>query len=128
MDSRPTCKIDTIKNREENIENSLTSITAIFLDLSTRVMEIIAKINKWDLIKIYLYSKGNSFSQMKRKSPEWRKYLQMIWILMDQYPTNSKKLWKILKEMGILDLLNCLLRNLYAGQEVTVRTRQATTD
>ena len=32
------------------------------------------------------------------------------------------KLWKILKEMGIPDHLNCLLRNLYAGQEETVRT------
>ena len=38
------------------------------------------------------------------------------------------KLWKILKEMGILDHLNCLLRNLYAGQEATVRTGHGTTD
>ena len=37
-------------------------------------------------------------------------------------------LWKILKEMGIPDHLTCLLRNLYAGQEATVRTRHATTD
>ena len=33
-----------------------------------------------------------------------------------------KKLWKILKEMGIPDFLTCLLRNLYAGQEATGRT------
>ena len=33
------------------------------------------------------------------------------------------RLWKILKEMGIPDYLTCLLRNLYAGQEATVRTR-----
>ena len=38
------------------------------------------------------------------------------------------KLWKILKEMGIQDHLTCLLRTLYAGQEVTVRTRHGTTD
>ena len=38
------------------------------------------------------------------------------------------KLWKILKEMGILEHLTCLLRNLYAGQEATVRTRHGTTD
>ena len=38
------------------------------------------------------------------------------------------KLWKILKEMGIPDLLTCLLRNLYAGQEATVRTGHGTTD
>ena len=37
-----------------------------------------------------------------------------------------KKLWKILKEMGIPDHLTCLLRNLYAGQEATVRTGHGT--
>ena len=37
---------------------------------------------------------------------------------------DHNKLWKILKEMGILDHLTCLLRNLYAGQEATVRTGQ----
>ena len=38
------------------------------------------------------------------------------------------KLWKTLKEIGIPDHLTCLLRNLYAGQEATVRTGQGTTD
>ena len=41
---------------------------------------------------------------------------------------NHNKLWKILKEMGIPDHLTCLLRNLYAGQEATVRTGHGTTD
>ena len=41
---------------------------------------------------------------------------------------DHNKLWKILKEMGIPDPLTCLLRNLYAGQEATVRTRHGTTD
>ena len=41
---------------------------------------------------------------------------------------NHSKLWKILKEKGIPDHLSCLLRNLYAGQEATVRTRHGTTD
>ena len=40
----------------------------------------------------------------------------------------TNKLWKILKEMGIPDHLTCLLRNLYAGQEVTVRNGHETTD
>ena len=39
-----------------------------------------------------------------------------------------EKLWKILKEMGIPDHLTCLLRNLYAGQEATVRNGYGTTD
>ena len=41
---------------------------------------------------------------------------------------DHKKLWKILKEMGIPDHLTCVLRNLYAGQEATVRTGHGTTD
>ena len=41
---------------------------------------------------------------------------------------DHNKRWKILKEMGITDHLTCLLRNLYAGQEATVRTGHGTTD
>ena len=41
---------------------------------------------------------------------------------------DDNKLWKILKEMGIPDHLTCLLRNLYVGQEATVRTGHGTTD
>ena len=41
---------------------------------------------------------------------------------------DHNKLWKILKEMGIPDHLTCPLRNLYAGQEATVRTTHETTD
>ena len=41
---------------------------------------------------------------------------------------DHNKLWKILKEMGIPDHLTCLLRNLCAGQEATVRTGHGTTD
>ena len=41
---------------------------------------------------------------------------------------DHNKLWKILKEIGLPDHLTCLLRNLYAGQEATVRTGHGTTD
>ena len=41
---------------------------------------------------------------------------------------DHNKLWKMLKEMGIRDHLTCLLRNLYAGQEATIRTGHETTD
>ena len=41
---------------------------------------------------------------------------------------DHSKIWKILEEMGIPDHLICLLRNLYAGQEATARTRHGTTD
>ena len=41
---------------------------------------------------------------------------------------DHNKLWKILKEMGILEHLTCILRNLYSGQEATVRTGHGITD
>ena len=41
---------------------------------------------------------------------------------------DHNKLWKILKEIGILEHLTCLLKNLYAGQEATVRIGHGTTD
>ena len=50
---------------------------------------------------------------------------------LDQIAFNCvdrNKLWKILQEMGIPDHLTCLLRNLYAGQEATVRTGHGTKD
>ena len=65
----------------------------------------------------------------------------LLWQLMGSAPillywlclwlfdcVDHNKLWKILKEMGIPDHLTCLLRNLYADQEATVRTGHETTD
>ena len=57
------------------------------------------------------------------KARELRKNIYFCFI---DYANN--KLWKILKEMGISDHLTCLLRNVYAGQEATVRTSHGTTD
>jgi len=55
-------------------------------------------------------------------------YFCFIYFAKDFDCVDHNKLWKILQEMGIPDHLTCLLRNLYAGQEVTARTRQGTTD
>ena len=64
------------------------------------------------------------------KAREFQKYIYFCFI---DYAkafdcVDHNKLWKILKEMGIPDYLTCLLRNLYAGQEATVRTGHGTTD
>ena len=55
---------------------------------------------------------------------------RMRWLdsITDSMDMNLSKLWKILKEMGIPDYLTCLLRNLYGGQEATVRTGHGTTE
>ena len=62
-----------------------------------------------------------------------REFQKNIYFCFTEYTTafdymDHNKLWKILKEMGIPDHLTCLLRNLYAGQEATVRTGYGTTD
>ena len=60
------------------------------------------------------------------KSRDFQKIIYFCFI--DYAKTFVWKLWKILKEMGVPDHLTCLLRNLYVGQEATVRTGHGTTD
>ena len=62
-----------------------------------------------------------------------RKFQKNIYFCFIDYAkafecVDHNKLWKILQEMGIADHLTCLLRNLYVGQEATVRTEHGTTD
>ena len=66
-------------------------------------------------------------------SKKAREYQKNIYIFFIDYVkafdcVDHNELWKILQEMGIPDHLTCLLRNLYAGQEATVRTGHGTTD
>ena len=65
-----------------------------------------------------------------RKTREFQKniYLCIIDYAKAFDCVDHNRLWKILQEMGLPDHLTCLLRNLYAGQEATVRTGQGTTD
>ena len=63
------------------------------------------------------------------KAREFQKNIYFCFIYAKAFDcVDHYKLWKILKEMGISDHLMCLLRNLYAGQEATVRTGHGTTD
>ena len=62
-----------------------------------------------------------------------REYQKNIYFCFIDYTkafdcVDDNKLWKILREMGITEHLTCLLRNLYAGQEATIRTGHGTTD
>ena len=62
------------------------------------------------------------------KAREFQKNICLCFIndLKAFHCVDHKKLWKILKEMGLPDLLNCLLRGLYVGKEAIVRTRHGT--
>ena len=64
------------------------------------------------------------------KAREFQKNIYFCFIVYAKTfdSVDHNKLWKILKEMGIPDHLTCLLRNLYAGQEATVRTGHGTTE
>ena len=64
------------------------------------------------------------------KAREFQKNIYFCFIDYDKAfdCVDHNKLWEILKEMGILNHLTCLLRNLYAGQEATVRSGHGTTD
>ena len=64
----------------------------------------------------------------KARVPRKNIYICFIDYAKAFYCVNHNRLWKILKDMGIPDHLTCLLRNLYAGQEATVRTGYGTTD
>ena len=66
---------ETIKLLEENIEKTLSNInhSRIFYDPPPRILEIKAKINKWDLIKIKNCTTKETISKVKRQPSEWEK-------------------------------------------------------
>ena len=66
-------------------------------------------------------------SSNKQKSSR-KTSISALWTISKPLTVGHNKRWKILKEMGIQNKLTCLLRNLYAGQEATVRTGHGTTD
>ena len=71
--------------------------------------------------------------EKKKKNKKPREFQKNIHFCFTDYTkafdcVDQHKLWKILKEMGIQDHLNCLLRNLYAGQEATDRIGHRTID
>ena len=75
-----------------------------------------------------------SLGSSKKQESSRKTSISALLTMPNQYTTNCvcivdhNKLWKILQEMGIPGHLTCLLRNLYAGQEATVRTGHGTTD
>ena len=90
----------------------------------------------WEL-PIYKLNLGKAGTRDQIANIRWiiekaRKFQKNISCITDYAKAfdcvDHNKLWKILKEMGILDHLTCLLRNLYAGQEAIVRTRLETMD
>ena len=65
---------------------------------------------------------------LKKQESSSKTSISALLTMSKPLSVDQNKLWKIFKEMGIPDYLSCLLRNLYAGQEATVRTGHGTTD
>ena len=135
-----------------NIYLVLTNISDIVLN----DVKIICKLfNYQNNSALCLLSSSSPFSDRETEAPKFRWFVQdhclsqhLIpgWIMerAKEFQKNiyfcfidyakafdyvdHNQLWKILKEMGIPDHLTCLLRNLYAGQEATVKTGHGTTD
>ena len=80
-----------------------------------------------DLLVEVTEDKSIKFSQYEQER-EFQKNIYFCFIDCTLDCVDNNKLCKILKEIGIPDRLTCLLRNLYSGQEATVRTRHGTTD
>ena len=83
---------------------------------------------KWDLEKAEKQTSIANIRWIIEKARESQKNIYFIDFAKAYYCVDHNKLWRILKEMGISDYLTCLLRNLYVGQEATVRTGPGTTD
>ena len=64
----------------------------------------------------------------KKQESSRKTSISALLTILKPLTVDHNKLWKILKEMGIPDHLTCLLRNLYGGQEATVRTGHGTTE
>ena len=69
-----------------------------------------------------------SAGSLKKQESSRKTSISALLTMLKPLTVDHNKLWKILQEMGIPDHLTCLLRNLYAGQEATVRTGHGTTD
>ena len=69
-----------------------------------------------------------SFGSYRKQENSGKTSTSALLTMPKALTVDHNKLWKILQEMGIPDHLTCLLRNLYAGQEATVRTGHGTTD
>ena len=90
----------------------------------------------FQIFKLELEKAGEQEIKLPTSAGSWKKQessRKNIYFCFIDYAkafdcVDHNKLWKILKEMGIPDHLTCLLRNLYAGQEATVRTGHGTTD
>ena len=119
-------------SKNDNAKECSTYCTIAFISHASKVMLKILQARLQQYVNCELPNvqagfrkgRGNQISNIGwiiEKAREFQRNIYFCFI-------DNAKLWKILKEMGVPDHLTCLLRNLYAGQEATVRTGHGTAD
>ena len=87
---------------------------------------------KFQMIKLDLEQAEEAIANIRWMTEKAREFQKNIYFFIDYAKAfdhvDHNKLWKTLQEIEIPDHLTCFLKNLYAGQEATVRTRHRTTD
>ena len=128
----PDIKLPTSIQSQKKQENSRkTSASASLTTLKPLTVWITANCGKF--FKMGIPDKFTCLLTNLYESKKATEFQKNIYFYFIDYAKafrclDHNKLWKILKEMGIPDHLTCLLRNLYAGQEATVRTLHGTKD
>ena len=108
---------------ESNAQNSPSQASAIHEPWTSRCLSWFLEKAKEPEIKL-----PTSTGSWKSKRVTGKHLFLLYWLAKAFDCVDHNKLWKILQEMGIPEHLTCLLRNVYAGQEATVRTRHEITN
>ena len=123
------------KSIKSTLSKNITLIhVKVFCLLSSRSCIVscltLGSLINFEFIFVYGFRKIANIRWIIEKAREFQKsvYFCFIDYVKAFDCVDHNKLWKILKEMGISDNLTCLLRNLYAGQEATVRTGHGAMD
>ena len=120
---KPLHNCSHLTHQQSNAQNSPRQSSAIHKPLISRCSSWFQK-RQWNQRSNFQHLLDH---QKSKRVPE-KIYFCFIDYAKAFDCVDHKKLWKILKEMGIPDHLTCLLRNLYTGQEATVRTGHGTID
>ena len=105
---------------QSNAQNSLIEASTVH-ELKLQMFELDLEKAEESEIKL-----PTSIRSLKKQKSSRKKHLLLLYWLCQSLQLCGSQLWKIPKEMGIPEHLTCFLRNLYAAQEATVRTRHGT--
>ena len=109
--------------QQSNAQNSPSQASAVHETINFQMFKLVLEKAEEPEIKL-----PTSTGSSKKQKSSRKTSISALLTTANPLTVWNNKLWKILQEMGIPDHLTCLLRNMYAGQEATVRTGHGTTD